>query len=142
MSDLDIFDHRRFNGFTDQVIINKFKKAGKFLGYGNMPTQYVNEYLSLVKEIKRNGLDLCDKADSSPRKAWYVFFEKNTVSGFLKKAILSATIIPFGTAEGKKESSNIMINPMLIVVSFQWSAVSQSWQLSKTRERHEWSTQA
>lgn len=101
MSDLDIFDHRRFNGFTDQIIINKFKKAAKFIGYSNVPKQYVDEYLNLVKQLKGNGLDLCDKAKSSPRKAWYVFFEKNTVSGFLKKLVLTATIIPFGTAEGK-----------------------------------------
>ena len=82
MSDLGIFDHRRFSGYTDAIIKSKFKLASKFLGYSNVPTTYVNEYLALVKQIKADPIDLCDKSQSSPRLAW-------SVSTFVHTYILS-----------------------------------------------------
>ena len=101
MQDLDIFDHRRWSGFSDTVIVNKFKKASKFIGYSNVPKTYVDEFLKLLKDLKADPLELCEKIDSSPRLAWTVIFDRYPVTEFLRKVVLTAAIIPFGTAEGE-----------------------------------------
>ena len=117
MSDLDIFDHRRFSGLTDAAIINRFKKGCKFLGYSNIPTVYVTEYVNLLKQIKADPVELCEKSKSSPRLAWAVLLERYTVTEFLRKIVLSATIIPFGTAEG---NFLIMHECSMINYMFYW----------------------
>ena len=99
--DLGVFDHRRFKDTTDAVLTSKFRGACKFIGFSNIPKVYVDEFITLVNKIKADPLDLCDKAKSSPRLAWAVLLERYSVSEFLRKIIVTVSIMPFGTAEGE-----------------------------------------
>jgi len=111
ISDLDIFDHRLFNSLSDAEIKRKIKTAAKFIGYTNLPKLYVDEYLNLVKKIKQDPIELCEKSRSSPRLAWTVFIESGRyqISDFLRKVVLTATVIPFGTAEVERSFSHMNI---------------------------------
>lgn len=92
LKDLEVFDHRRFTAMTENDLKRKFVRAAKYMGFGNIPSTYVNEYVSLVGNLKRDPVELCNKQQSSPRLAWIVYLGKFSVSGFLRKIILSVII--------------------------------------------------
>ena len=62
-------------------------------------SSYAVEFANLVQKIKESK-ELCSTENSSPHLAWAIFLEKHTVSDKLRRIILTACVIPMGTAEG------------------------------------------
>ena len=58
------------------------------------------EFANLVQTIKEESKQLCSTENSSPHLAWAMFLGKHAVTEKLRRIILSACIIPMGTAEG------------------------------------------
>ena len=90
----------------DEVFKRTFVKASNFLGIQRVQSSVVLEYLNLVKRLKREKIDTCDKARSSPVIFWSIILKKFEdddqikISNDLRKIILTACITPLGSAQG------------------------------------------
>ena len=101
--DIEVFDHRMWFDWTKEEIVTKFKSAVKFLNFEKIANTLPEEYYNLVQKIKTDPVALCTNAKSSPNLAWTVFLKEfdGKISEDLVKIILTAKIIPMGTAQGK-----------------------------------------
>ena len=101
--DIDVFDHRIWFDWTKDEIVNKFKSAVKFLNFEKISKTLPEEYYNLVQMIKTDPVTLCKEEKSSPNLAWTVFLQKydGKITDELVKIILTAKIIPMGTAQGR-----------------------------------------
>ena len=128
-----MFDHRKFHDLSANELKATFRRACTYLGFRGVRTAIVNEYKTLIDKIKEARIELCENDMSSPVLAWAVYLkhfepkeekdedttevpenienlqeeepEQFKISDELKRIILSAIIIPMGSAQGKAKKA-------------------------------------
>ena len=82
------------------MLKSTFRRACTYLGFTQVESKIVTEYKNLIKKINEDAVELCDLDMSSPVLAWAIYLKKYEISDDLRKILLSAIIIPMGTAQG------------------------------------------